>query len=99
MSEVAESAGAGVASIYRRFASKHELLAALVAGRLDQIAGAARGAERSEGDRWSALTDMLRSIVERQAADDFLGEARVAVADPPRRDRGDRPRHQPRSSG
>ncbi len=80
MSEVADVAGAGVASIYRRFASKQELLAALVAARLDQIADAAASAERSQGNRWSALTDMLRSIVERQAADDFLGEARVAVA-------------------
>ena len=37
MSEVAEAAGSGVASIYRRFASKHELLAALVVQRMDQI--------------------------------------------------------------
>jgi AcrR family transcriptional regulator len=83
MSEVAEAAGAGVASVYRRFASKRELLAALVVMRLDQIAEAARSACRSSADRWSALTTMLHTVVERQEADDFLGEARAAVATHP----------------
>lgn len=80
MSEVARAAGAGVASVYRRFSSKRELLAALVVQRMEQIAAAARDAEASEGDRWTALTAMLRTLVERQSADDFLGEARAAVA-------------------
>jgi AcrR family transcriptional regulator len=83
MSEVAEAVGAGVASLYRCFPSKHELLAALVARRLDQIAGAAREAGDREGERWSALTEMLTTLVQRQAADDFLGEARVSVAEHP----------------
>ena len=80
MSEVARAAGAGVASVYRRFPSKRELLAALVVRSLEQIATAARDAMASDGDRWSALTAMLRTLVEGQAADDFLGEARAAVA-------------------
>jgi AcrR family transcriptional regulator len=83
MSDVAEAAGAGVASIYRQFPSKHELLAALVIRRMDQIAVAGRQAQESEGDRWAALTTMLRSLVERQAADDFMGEARAVVAEHP----------------
>jgi AcrR family transcriptional regulator len=83
MSEVAEAAGAGVASVYRIFPSKRELLAALVIRRLEQIKTAARQAERSQGDRWSALIGMLRSLVERQSADNFLGEVRTAVADHP----------------
>jgi AcrR family transcriptional regulator len=83
MSEVADAAGAGVASVYRRFASKRELLAALVVLRLDQIARAARAAVRDSGDRWSALTAMLHSLVDRLAADDFLGDARAAVASHP----------------
>ncbi len=80
MSEVAEAAGSGVASIYRRFDSKHELLAALVVQRMDQITDAARAARRRGGDRWLALTGMLHTLVEGQSADDFLGEARAAVA-------------------
>jgi AcrR family transcriptional regulator len=83
MSEVAEAAGAGVASVYRIFPSKRELLAALVIRRLRQINMAAREAERSQGDRWNALTDMLHSLVERQSADNFLGEVRTAVANHP----------------
>jgi AcrR family transcriptional regulator len=80
MSEVAEAAGSGVASIYRRFDSKYELLAVLVVKRMDQITHAAREARRRGGDRWLALTGMLHTLVEGQSADDFLGEARAAVA-------------------
>lgn len=83
MSEVAEAAGAGVASVYRCFPSKHDLLASVVAQRMDQIAGAAVDALARSGDRWSALTDMLTSLVSTQSADNFLGEARVAVAEHP----------------
>jgi AcrR family transcriptional regulator len=83
MSEVAEAAGAGVASVYRCFPSKHELLAMLVARRMEQMATAATEALARPGDRWSALTDMLTSLVSRQSADNFLGEARVAVAEHP----------------
>jgi AcrR family transcriptional regulator len=80
MPAVAAAAGAGVASIYRQFPSKHELLAALVTRRFEQIADAARSAFAREGDCWSALTEMLWMLVEQEAADDFLGEARIAVA-------------------
>jgi AcrR family transcriptional regulator len=83
MSEVAEAAGSGVASIYRLYPSKHELLAALVIRRMDQIAGAAAEAERRPGDRWSALIGLLRWVVETQSADDFMGEARAVVAGHP----------------
>jgi AcrR family transcriptional regulator len=80
MPAVAAAAGSGVASIYRQFPSKRELLAALVTRRLDQITEEVALAQAAEGDRWSALVAMLWKIVERQAYDDFLGEARVHVA-------------------
>jgi AcrR family transcriptional regulator len=83
MSAVAEAAGAGVASLYRCFPSKHELLAMLVARRMDQIADAAVDALRQPGDRWSALINLLTGLVSNQSADNFLGEARVAVAENP----------------
>ena len=83
MPAVAAAAGAGVASVYRQFSSKHDLLAALVTRRLQQITDAAWAAAASEGDRWSALTQMLWTIVERDWADDFLGEARMLVIDHP----------------
>jgi hypothetical protein len=46
-------------------------------------ARAATEAAAREGDRWSALTEMLWVLVERQSCDDFLGEARIAVAEHP----------------
>lgn len=81
MPSVAAAAGAGVASVYRQFSSKRELLAALVVSRLDQISEAAAVAGQREGDAWSALVEMLWTLVERQSCDDFLGGARVAVAE------------------
>jgi AcrR family transcriptional regulator len=83
MSEVAAAAGSGMSSVYRRFPSKLELLAALVTRRMEQIAVAAAEAEASVGDRWSALRTMLCSLVQGQSADDFMGEARARVADHP----------------
>ncbi|MFL5860906.1 MAG: TetR family transcriptional regulator [Solirubrobacteraceae bacterium] len=83
MSVVADAAGAGVASVYRLFASKRELLAAIVTERMDQVAVAAQEAASAPGDRWSALTDMLTRLVRTQRADYMMGEARAAVADHP----------------
>lgn len=83
MSEVAIAAGAGVASVYRAFGSKHELLAALVTRRMNQIAAAAEAADRRPGNRWTALTDMVRSQVEAQRSDYTMLEARMRVADHP----------------
>jgi AcrR family transcriptional regulator len=83
MSEVAEAAGAGVASIYRAFGSKHELLATLVTRRMNQIAAAAEEADRREGDRWTALTEMVRALVAAQRSDYTMLEARMRVADHP----------------
>jgi AcrR family transcriptional regulator len=83
MPAIAAAAGAGVASVYRQFPSKHELLAAIVTMRLDQITQAAANATARDGDRWAALTEMIWTLVEQQSCDDFLGEARMLVATHP----------------
>jgi AcrR family transcriptional regulator len=83
MSVVADAAGAGVASVYRLFESKRELLAALVVRRMDTIAAAAREAYEQPGSRWNALTAMVRSLVSAQRADYLIAEARAAVSDHP----------------
>ena len=83
MPSVAAAAGAGVGSVYRLFLSKRDLLAALVVQRLDQINAAATVACAADGDHWSALVEMLWTIVERDSCDDFLGDARVIVAEHP----------------
>jgi AcrR family transcriptional regulator len=81
MSDVAEAAGAGVASVYRLYPSKYELYAALVVRRMDQIVDAVRDAESLPGDRWTALTQMLRGLVAEQSVEPFVGEARALVSD------------------
>lgn len=83
MPAIAAAAGAGVASLYRQFPSKYELLAAMVARRLEQITDEAAHASHSDRDPWSALVAMLWTIVEQQAYDDLLGEARIVVAEHP----------------
>jgi AcrR family transcriptional regulator len=81
MPAVAAEAGAGVASLYRQFPSKRDLLAALVIRRLWQTHEAAVAAAAATGDHWQALKEMLWLTVERHAADDFLGEAWSQVED------------------
>jgi AcrR family transcriptional regulator len=84
MPMVAATAGAGVGSLYRQFPSKHELLAALVVRRLDHFAETARvAASAPAGSHWDALGEMLWTVVQDDHADDFLGEAIVAVAEHP----------------
>ena len=83
MSVVADAAGSGVASVYRLFESKRELLAALVVRRMDTIAAAAQEAYEQPGNRWEALTSMVRSLVSAQRADYLIGDARALVSDHP----------------
>ncbi len=81
MPAIAEAAGAGVGSVYRQFASKRELLAALVVQRLQESERGAEAALASSEDRWSALTGLLWTLAERQAGDDVLGEAMATVSE------------------
>ncbi|MHB8233792.1 MAG: TetR/AcrR family transcriptional regulator [Solirubrobacteraceae bacterium] len=80
MPAVAAAAGAGVGSVYRQFPSKRDLLAALVVERLQETERGAQEALSAGEDRWSALTGLLWTIAERQAADDVLGEAMATVS-------------------
>lgn len=75
MPAVAAAAGAGVASVYRQFPSKTDLLAAVVTQRLEQIRDAAIAATTRDVDRWTALTEMLLTLVQQQSADKFLDDA------------------------
>ena len=79
MHVVADAAGAGVASIYRIFGSKHDLWAAIVIRRMDELTEAFSEAERRRGDRWSALVELIRARVAHQSPEPFTTEARAAV--------------------
>jgi AcrR family transcriptional regulator len=83
MPTVAAAAGAGVASIYRQFGSKRELLAALIARRLEHVTESARQAAHDDGSRWSALTNLLKSLIEQRSPDEYFGEAMLRIGDHP----------------
>ena len=81
MPAIAAAVGAGVGSVYRQFPSKTDLLAALVVERLRDIEDDADAALASAAGPWPALTGLLWTVAERQAADDVLGEAMATVSE------------------
>jgi AcrR family transcriptional regulator len=80
---VAAAAGAGIGSVYRQFPSKRDLLAALVVERLRDAEDGADSALASAAGPWPALTGLLWTLAERQAADHVLGEAMATVSEHP----------------
>jgi len=83
MHEVAAAAGAGVASLYRIFPSKHELWAEIVVRRMDEITAAFAAAADGPGDRWTALVDLIGVRVAHQSPEPFVTEARAVVEGQP----------------
>jgi AcrR family transcriptional regulator len=83
MPAIAAAAGAGVGSVYRQFPSKHDLLAALVIGRHEEVEREAELALAAPGGPWAALNALLWAIAERQASDYVLAEAMATVSDHP----------------
>jgi AcrR family transcriptional regulator len=83
MPAIAAAAEAGVGSVYRQFPSKRDLLAALVVERLREMEGDVERALASSDGPWPALTGVLWSFAERQAADEVFGEAMATVSEHP----------------
>jgi AcrR family transcriptional regulator len=65
--DVAEAAGLGVGTVYRRFPDKEALVEALFESELERLAQIAERAAETP-DAWTALTDFLRTIGAEQAA-------------------------------
>ena len=84
MPALAAAVGAGVASVYRCFPSKQDLIAALVIARYDEVAQSVRAAlVAAEEDAFASLCAVLWELAERQASDDLMGWAGELVADEP----------------
>lgn len=83
MPAIAVAAGAGVASIYRQFPSKPDLLAALVVERLEEVEADALAALQGGRLARDALVALLRAYVERQSRDDLVAEAMATVSSHP----------------
>jgi AcrR family transcriptional regulator len=75
ISAVAERAGVGIGALYRRYASKEELLRQLCAEGLRRYIAEAEVALTDEGDPWAAFADFMRRIV---AADTHALTLRLA---------------------
>src|SRR5487761_1083628 len=71
LSEVAERAGVGMGTIYRRFPDKQALVAALLDEKLDAINEVARGAARRPSG-WEAFSALLEDMTRLLAGDHAL---------------------------
>jgi AcrR family transcriptional regulator len=80
---IASAAGVGVGTIYRTFDSKHELIGAVVADRIDWHAHEAEKALAGDGDPFESLMSLLWRTAERQARDYVTAEGLTATYDLP----------------
>jgi AcrR family transcriptional regulator len=68
MASVAREAGVGIATLFRRFPTKEELVAAVFDDRMDAYIDAVDAA-LADPDPWHGFTDYLHEVVGMQAAD------------------------------
>ena len=61
---VADRAGVGISALYRRYASKEELLRRLCGDGLDVYIAAAEAALADDGDPWEAFTRFMQRVVD-----------------------------------
>jgi AcrR family transcriptional regulator len=61
---VAEKAGVGISALYRRYASKEELLRRLCGDGLKTYIAAAEAALADDGDPWEAFANFMRRVVD-----------------------------------
>ncbi len=73
LEEIAADAGVGVATLYRRFATREELLAAVAARQIALYERALRKG-LAEADPWQGFTGFVRAVTEIQARQPGLAE-------------------------
>jgi AcrR family transcriptional regulator len=64
ISAVARRAGVGISALYRRYASKEELLRRLATDGLQRYIAEAEAALADDGDPWTVIAEFMRCIVE-----------------------------------
>ena len=73
MPDVAKAANVGVGTVYRHFATKDDLIAAMAAERFERMADKAREALEAD-DAWESFCDFIRFCAQIQADDRGLCE-------------------------
>lgn len=81
LDQVADEAGVGIGTVYRRFTGRDELVQVVFAQRLDDIATELEQASRAD-DTWTALVTSLHRVIADMAANRGLRELVEAAADP-----------------
>jgi AcrR family transcriptional regulator len=84
LDDVARHAGVGVATAYRRFANKEELIDALFDDMIDQVAKLAAEAA-ADPDAWRGLTTSLEKVCELQTFDRGLRDVMLGTGRGPQR--------------
>ena len=74
MDEIAERAGVGTGTLYRRFSTKAQLIEVLFEGRIQETSALAESACSSD-DAWEGLCAFLTELISRLASDRGLKEA------------------------
>src|SRR5437763_12149404 len=74
VAEIAARAGVGRGTLFRNFASKQDLIAAIVSERMTEVTERGRALLETD-DPGSALSDFLAELVRRQQTDRALFEA------------------------
>lgn len=77
MDDIADAAGVGVGTVYRRFPSKDDLIEALFEEKIRAIEGAARRGLEAD-DPWTGFETFLREACAAHAADSGLKEVMLA---------------------
>ncbi|SCL16729.1 transcriptional regulator, TetR family [Micromonospora rhizosphaerae] len=78
MAEIAECAGVGVGTLYRRFASRDELIAAIFTANMASYADAAEEA-LADPDPWHGLTRLLHRMCQWQADDQGFSDVLITA--------------------
>ncbi|WP_225847469.1 TetR/AcrR family transcriptional regulator [Streptomyces sp. HPF1205] len=81
MDEIAERAGLGVGTLYRHFADKQALLAAIIGRRFEAMTALARAADEAD-DPWTAFETLLYGYLESAEADAAFRFALLGPGEP-----------------
>jgi AcrR family transcriptional regulator len=79
LEEVAREAGVGIATLYRRFPERSDLIEAVFEAKMTRYADACEeAAERALTEPWEAFTRYVHTILEEQAADPGFSDVLLA---------------------